>query len=96
MGLQQIADMLNSKGAKTARGGEFTKQGVKYILGNSVYAGEYCRAGSGEIYKIPKIVSKQLFNKINAGEASNAKEQDSPHNMIFGFIFDPAFALNGR
>jgi hypothetical protein len=90
MSLQQIAGALNERGVKTVRGGGFTKQGIKYILENRVYTGEYLC--NGTVTKIPKIVSKQLFNKINIVKAP---EHDGD-TAYFGFIFDPAFALNGR
>ena len=94
--LQQICDKLNKKGVKTGRGSDFTKQGIKYILGNRAYAGEYCSNGSG---KIPKIVSKQLYNKINAvKEPGVVQEQENKSDLFFNsaFIFDPAFGFNNR
>ena len=39
--LRQIAGMLNEKGMKSVRGGDWTKQSVSYILGNRAYIGEY-------------------------------------------------------
>ena len=67
--LQRITDSLNKKGIKTSRGGDFTKQGISFILKNRAYTGENQYNGGNEhgaiIYKIPRIVSKQLFNKAN-------------------------------
>jgi hypothetical protein len=84
--LQQIADALNKKGVKTIRGGDFTKQGVKYILGNRAYIGEYHH--NGTVYTIPAIVDKQLFNEINGVKTTDLS--------FDAFIFDPAFSLNNR
>ena len=59
--LQRIADMLNAKNIKSGRGGDWSKQGISFILKNPAYVGEY--QYNGIVRKIPKIVSRQLFNK---------------------------------
>ena len=87
--LQQIADALNKKGVKTIRGGDFTKQGVKYILGNRAYIGEYHH--NGTVYTIPAIVDEQLFDEVNGVKTPEVQE-----NFFDAFIFDPVFALNNR
>jgi hypothetical protein len=67
--LQSIADFLNSKGVPSARGGDWKKQSVSFILKNMAYVGEYRYSETNEekttSVKIPKIVSRQLFNKAN-------------------------------
>jgi hypothetical protein len=67
--LQRIIDMLNENGVKSDKNGNWTKQEISVILKNRAYAGEYSYNGNGEdtgtVRKIPKIVSKQLFNKVN-------------------------------
>jgi hypothetical protein len=87
MSLQQIADALNNKGVKTIRGGDFTKQGIKYILGNRAYIGEYSHNGGIEIYKIPELVSEQLFNEVNGVKTLGIQEGE------YGFFY-PEFPFS--
>jgi site-specific DNA recombinase len=94
MSLQQIADMLNRKGVKTLRGGEWTKQGIKYIHGNRAYIGEY--SYNGVIHTIPKIVSGQLFAKINGVKTLEVHEHTPNVAFNSAFIFEPAFAFNNK
>ena len=91
MSLQQIAGALTNKGVKTLRSGDWTKQGIKYILGNRAYIGEYSHNGGSEIIKIPELVSEQLFNEVNGVKTPEIQDNE----QFYGFIFDPAFALNG-
>ena len=58
---QKIADLLNAEGKKSGRGGEWSKQGVSFVLKNTAYVGEY--NSGGKIHNIPKLISRQLFNK---------------------------------
>jgi site-specific DNA recombinase len=69
--LQRIADSLNKRGVKSGRGGDWNKQGIAFILQNRAYVGEYhssSREHGEMIYKIPRIIRKQLFYKINGRE----------------------------
>jgi hypothetical protein len=64
--LQQIADGLNIKGIQPARGNEWSKQGVSFILKNRAYIGEYaCDGKNKPKLKIPRLISTQIFNKVN-------------------------------
>jgi site-specific DNA recombinase len=67
--LQRIADTLNNKGIKNSRVTSWHRQGIDYILKNPTYTGEFKYNGMTEnnniCYKIPKIISKQLFGKVN-------------------------------
>ena len=61
--LQRIADALNGRGIKSARGGLWNKPGIAFILKNRAYVGEY--KYDGVSYKIPEIVSLSLFDTVN-------------------------------
>lgn len=67
--LNRIAQELNKKGIVTRKGKSWTKQSINYILKNQVYTGMYSYNGDKEqnniSFKIAKIVSKQLWNKVN-------------------------------
>lgn len=67
--LQRIADTLNNEGIKNKNGKSWSKQAIDYMIKNKVYTGEYEYNGDKEqnniLFKIPKIVSKQLWNKVN-------------------------------
>lgn len=66
--LQRIADELNSKGM-LKDGRQWGKTSIEYILKNRAYIGEYEYNGKKENndikYSIPKIISKQLWNKVH-------------------------------
>ena len=59
--LQRIADTLNRKGVKSSRGIDWTRQTIAYLLKNPCYCGAYNY--KGKTINVPKIVSRQLFNK---------------------------------
>lgn len=67
--LNRIAQELNKKKIVTRKGKNWTKQTIDYILKNEVYTGKYSYDGDKEqnniSFKIPKIISKQLWNKVN-------------------------------
>jgi site-specific DNA recombinase len=69
MSLSRIAKEINAAGSTTKNGNEWNKQAIDYILKNETYTGNYTYDGEQEknsiSFKIPKIISKQLFNKIN-------------------------------
>lgn len=71
MSLSRIAKEINRVGSKTKNGTEWSKQAIDYVLKNDTYTGNYTYDGEQEnnniSYKIPKIISKQLFNKVNEG-----------------------------
>lgn len=70
LSLKRIADTLNKKGISTRNNKEWSKQTINYILKNEVYTGKYTYDGKTENnninFKVPKIVSKQLFNIVNS------------------------------
>lgn len=70
--LKRIADLLNKENVHPKYSAEWTKQSVDYILKNEVYTGIYkyngCKEKNSVSFKVPKIISKVLFNKINKKE----------------------------
>jgi len=85
--LKRIADALNKRGLKSSRGGDWNKQGVAYVLRNRAYTGEYSYDGTKEnngiIHTIPRIVTKNLFTKVNTPKAPKVQEQEE-----FGWDWD--------
>jgi DNA invertase Pin-like site-specific DNA recombinase len=67
--LSRIAKEINAAGSKTKNGKEWNKQAIDYVLKNETYTGSYTYDGEQEqnniSFKIPKIISRQLFNKVN-------------------------------
>lgn len=68
--LGRIARELNNTGITNKQGRSWTKQSIDYILKNETYAGVYKYDGDKEkndiTFKIDKVVSRQLFNKVNS------------------------------
>ena len=62
--LQHIADALNQRRIPSPRGGEWSKQGISFILKNKAYVGEYTH--DGKTHRIPCVISRQLFNKCQS------------------------------
>lgn len=67
--LKRIADYLNKEKIKPKYSEKWTKQAVDYVLKNEIYTGVYKYNGNKEknsvAFKIPKIISKTLYNKVN-------------------------------
>lgn len=62
--MPQLAYILNRKAVKSKRGGRWTAASVKKILCNEIYIGNYSVAGVESFIKECKIISKNLFNKV--------------------------------
>ncbi len=62
--MPQLAFMLNRRGVKAKRGGRWTAASIKKILCNEIYIGHYSVAGMESYIKDYKIISKNLFNKV--------------------------------
>lgn len=66
--LQRIANELNENGLLKDKK-EWSKQAISYILSNRIYIGEYKYNGKKEnneiTYKVDRIISKQLWNKVH-------------------------------
>jgi len=62
--MPQLAFMLNRRCVKAKRGGRWTATSIKKILCNKIYIGHYSVAGIEAFIKEYKIVSNNLFNKV--------------------------------
>lgn len=62
----QIVNYLNEQGYKTSRGNKFNKNSLGRILRNERYIGIYTHDDVVLENAIPPIISKELFNKVQA------------------------------
>lgn len=79
--IYKIAKQLNKAGKYTRKGKQWSRSKVRYVLQNETYTGINTYNGKKEKNQIvqkdlfPKIISKQLWNKVRARELSR-KEDD--------------------
>ncbi len=69
----QICDMLNSQGYKTSRGATFNKNSLRNMLQNKRYIGIYTYKGKDIPGGMPRIISDDLFYKVQEIIAKNRK-----------------------
>lgn len=62
--IKQIADDLNSKGIKNARGNKWNKNSFHRMFQNVKYIGTYKTKSHEQANVIPRIVSDELWNKV--------------------------------
>lgn len=81
--LKNIATYLNGAGYKTSQGKTFTEKSFTTLLRNKKYIGVYENMGMEIPDMIPKIISEELFNKVQEkikrnkyAPASNKSEVD--------------------
>jgi hypothetical protein len=71
--IKDIMDELNGRGIKTLRGGKFTINIITNILKNRRYTGEY-RFGETVVPEgMPAIITKELFEVVNARMEQNKR-----------------------
>jgi len=75
--LQNIADFLASKGVKTRGGLPLKKDQVKWLLTNPFYYGHFRYAGEVHEGKHDAIISKKLFDAVQAVAAKRGHKQKS-------------------
>lgn len=63
-GIKEIADDLNSQGLHTTTGGKFNINGLRHILKNRAYIGEYAYADIVIPNGMPAIISEELFERV--------------------------------
>ncbi len=71
--MQQLVNLLNSKGLKSSRGGKITLNIINHILKNRRYIGEYTYRDVVNPCGIPAIVPKELFDRVQEKIAKNRK-----------------------
>lgn len=69
----EIIDYLNSKGYKTSMGNAFNKGSLYKILTNKKYIGIYTHCGRQTKDGVPRIISDELFNKVQVEMEKNKK-----------------------
>lgn len=95
--MAQICDKLKAEGRKTSRGNDYTINGIRRILKNDAYIGVY-RYGDIVVEDgMPAIISKELFNVVQAMLVKNKKfgaqnargldEDDNPRFWLTGKLF---------
>lgn len=69
----EITRYLNSQGYKTAKGVDFNKNSLHTILKNKRYLGYYIHSGKEIENGIPRIISDELFEKVEEAMKKNGK-----------------------
>lgn len=72
--IKDIIDELNSQGIRTIRGTQFTVNSLRRILQNRTYTGVYKFSDIVMEDAIPALVSKELFDKVQARFAENKRK----------------------
>ena len=76
--LQEIIDDLNIQGLKTAKGGLFNVNGLRNILMNRMYLGEYHYGDVIVSDGVPRIISDDLFKDVQKRFVLNKHKPKSP------------------
>lgn len=71
--VQEICDTLNAQGYKTGKGAAFNKNSLRKMLQNKRYIGTYCYMDREIPDGMPRIVSDELFERVQAILATNRK-----------------------
>ena len=93
--LQELIDELNHQGLRTAKGGLFNMNGIRHILMNRMYLGEYHYGGVVVPDGIPRIISDDLFDEVQRRFVLNKhkpKSQEARHIDTS----EPRFWLTGK
>lgn len=69
--MQKIVDGLNASGIKSTRGNDFTINSLRHILKNRAYIGEYHYADITIADGMPRIISDELFERVQEKMALN-------------------------
>lgn len=69
----EITDYLNAQGYKTIQNKPFGKNSIRNILGNKRYIGTYTYKDTEIAGGIPRIISDELFNKVQEVLKKNKK-----------------------
>src|SRR5699024_9512966 len=78
LSIRRIREDLNADGHRTARGSEFSTDAVRYLLGNSLYAGYIKKYSTGELFPVQgnafqPIVSEQTWRAAVAKLEDNVR-----------------------
>ncbi len=97
VGIQEIANSLNAQGLKTGIGKDFNVNGLRHILKNRAYIGEYKYKDIIVPGGIPRLVSDELFEAVQKRfEANKHKSKVQPPDEEYQDVSDPRFWLTGK
>ena len=71
--MQELVNLLNSRGMRSIRGGKITLNIMNHLLKNRRYMGEYSYRDVIKENGIPAIVPKELFERVQERLAKNKK-----------------------
>lgn len=71
--MQELVNLLNSRGMRSIRGGKVTLNIMNHLLKNRRYMGEYSYRDVIKEDDIPAIVPKELFEQVQERLAKNQK-----------------------
>lgn len=71
--MQELVNLLNSRGMRSIRGGKITLNIMNHLLKNCRYMGEYSYRDVVKEDGIPAIVPKELFERVQERLAKNKK-----------------------
>ena len=93
--LKQIADELNAQGLRTSRDNLFNINGLRHILKNRMYIGEYSYNGIVVPGGVPRIISDELFDAVRRRFELN-KHKSKPVLVEGDTRPEPRFWLTGK
>lgn len=92
--IREIIDDLNTKGLRTSKGNKFTHPSFNTLLQNRVYIGEYVYDGTVISDGVPAIVSKEIFDKVQARRERNKRAPASSKTKINFLLTTKLFCGN--
>lgn len=92
--LREIADELNAMGLRTNRDNKWTHNGLRSILKNRAYVGEYHNGDYIIQDGVPRLISDELFEKVQKRFAVNKRrgsqtrgQEDAPRYWLTGKLY---------
>lgn len=93
--LQEIIDDLNNQGLRTTKGGLFNPNGLRHILMNRMYLGEYHYGGVVVPDGVPRIIPDDLFEEVQKRFVLNKHKPKAPEARNLE-VTEPRFWLTGK
>ena len=93
--LQEIIDDLNNQGLRTTKGGLFNPNGLRHILMNRMYLGEYHYGGVVVPDGVPRIIPDDLFEDVQKRFVLNKHKPKAPEARNLEET-EPRFWLTGK
>lgn len=80
--MRELADLLNSNGVKTKRGGKWTTAAIGKMLANRAYIGEYRFAGHVRPGGMPTIVDEATFEMAAAARERGKRRRSTVNDYL--------------